>query len=47
MRQVNIVVEGKKDLYFLHQFILQRFGQLFDVAKNGIPDNVKKLFEAI
>lgn len=43
MRQVNIVVEGKKDLYFLHQFILQRFGQLFDVAKNGIPDDVKKL----
>ena len=43
MRHINVVVEGKKDLYFLHEFILQRFGQLFDRAENGIPDDVKKL----
>lgn len=29
MKQVNILVEGAKDFYFLHEFIRQRLGSSF------------------
>lgn len=40
MKQVNILVEGAKDFYFLHEFIRQRFRELFcDVA--ALSDMIK------
>lgn len=41
MKQVNILVEGAKDFYFLHEFIRQRFRELFcDVA--ALSDMIKQ-----
>lgn len=42
MRTVHVIVEGDKDLYFLHEFVLQRFGALFARKENEIPKTVKE-----
>ena len=38
MKTVNIIVEGQKDVYFIHEFLLQRF-PVFKRAGNPIPKN--------
>lgn len=42
MRRVHIVVEGRKDVYFLHELIMQRFHALFSRANNVISVHAKK-----
>lgn len=41
MRTVHVIVEGPKDLYFLHEFVLQRFRTLFSRTGNEIPENAR------
>lgn len=38
MKTVNIIVEGQKDVYFIHEFLLQRFPE-FKREDNPIPQN--------
>lgn len=38
MKTVNIIVEGQKDVYFLHEFLLRRF-PVFKREDNPIPSN--------
>ena len=38
MKTVNLIVEGTKDVYFLHEFLLRRF-PVFARSNNPIPSN--------
>jgi len=38
MKTVNLIVEGTKDVYFMHEFLLQRF-PIFARSDNPIPSN--------
>ncbi len=38
MKTVNLIVEGTKDVYFMHEFVLQRF-PIFSRSNNTIPSN--------